>query len=147
MLLHLISSISFGLIPILYKSLLLFNIDSITILFLTKILIAFFCIILLLFSDNYKIIQKYIKNITANNAILFKVSILVFLAGFIYFYGQYNYILLLKTTQTNISTIIIACYPVITILLSYYYFNEKIDLNQFIGILLIFSGLAFIAYK
>ena len=121
MLLHLISSISFGLIPILYKSLLLFNIDSITILFLTKILIAFFCIILLLFSDNYKIIQKDIKNITANNATLFKVSILVFLAGFIYFYGQYNYILLLKTTQTNISTIIIACYPVITILLSYYY--------------------------
>lgn len=125
----------------------LFNIDSITILFLTKILIAFFCIILLLFSDNYKIIQKDIKNITANNAILFKVAILVFLAGFIYFYGQYNYILLLKTTQTNISTIIIACYPAITILLSYYYFNEKIDLNQFIGILLIFSGLAFIAYK
>ena len=102
MLLHLISSISFGLIPILYKSLLLFNIDSITILFLTKILIAFFCIILLSFGDNYKVIQKDIKNITANNATLFKVSILVFLAGFIYFYGQYNYILLLKTITKSI---------------------------------------------
>lgn len=147
MLLHLISSISFGLIPVLYKSLLLFNIDSITILFLTKILIAFFCIILLLFGNNYKIIQKDIKNICATNIILFKVSILLFLAGFVYFYGQYNYILLFKTTQTNISTIIIACYPVITILLSYYYFNEKINLNQFIGILLIFSGLTFIVNK
>lgn len=147
MLLHFISSASFGILPVLYKSLLLLNVDSITILFLTKLLIAFFCIILLLNSDNYKIIEKDLKNITSNNTILFKVSILVFLAGFVYFYGQYNYILLFKNTQTNISTIIIACYPVITILLSYYYFNEKINLNQFIGILLIFGGLTFIAYK
>ena len=60
---------------------------------------------------------------------------------------QYNYILLFKNTETNIITIVIACYHVVTMILSYFYFNETINIYQFIGIILIFTGLALITSK
>ena len=114
---------------------------------LTKLIIAFFCFSLLLYGENYKTVKNDIIKITKSNDKCFHATILFFTAAFVYFYGQYNYILLFKDTETNISTIIIACYPVITILLSYYYFNETINIYQFIGILLIFTGLALITNK
>tara|TARA_B100000795_G_scaffold269298_1_gene258266 strand:- start:15261 stop:15713 length:453 start_codon:yes stop_codon:yes gene_type:complete len=145
---HLISASSFGIIPILYKSLLSFDIDSITILIITKLIIFVFCLFLLTYGDNYKTFMKDIKEITKNNNKCFYVSLLFILSAFVYFYGQYNYILLFKnSTETNISTIIIACYPIITIILSYFYFNETISVYQFLGIILIFTGLALITSK
>ena len=144
---HIIAAAAFGIIPVLYKSLLLIDIDSLTILILTKLIIAFFCFSLLLYGENYKIVKNDIIKITKSNDKCFQVTALFITAAFVYFYGQYNYILLFKDTETNISTIIIACYPVITILLSYYYFNETINIYQFIGILLIFTGLALITNK
>ena len=144
---HIIAAASFGIIPVLYKSLLLIDIDSLTILILTKLIVAFFCFSLLLYGENYKTVTNDIIKITKSNEKCLHATLLFFAAAFVYFYGQYNYILLFKDTETNISTIIIACYPVITILLSYYYFNETINIYQFIGILLIFTGLALITNK
>ena len=58
---HLIVASSFGIIPILYKSLLLIDIDSITILIITKLIISVFCVSLLMYGDNYKTVVKDIK--------------------------------------------------------------------------------------
>jgi drug/metabolite transporter (DMT)-like permease len=145
---HLIAACSFGILPVLYKSLLMTDIDSITILIITKLIIALFTISLIFFGNNYEIVKNDFN-------ILFKssynkcyyVAILFITAAFVYLYGQYSYIIVFKNTETNISTIVISCYPIITILLSYFYFNETINLYQFIGIILIFTGLALITTK
>lgn len=145
---HLIAASSFGILPVIYKGLLMKEIDSITILVIVKLLIAFFTISLIFYDNNYEIIKNDL-NILGKSSYYkcFHVTALFITAALVYLYGQYNYILLFKDTETNISTIIIACYPVITILLSYYYFNETINIYQFIGILLIFTGLALITNK
>lgn len=145
---HLITAFSFGILPILYKSLQMTNIDSITILVITKLIIAFFTISLIFFGNNYEILKNDF-NILAKSSYdkCFHVALLFVTAAFIYLYGQYNYIIVFKNTETIISTIIISCYPIITILLSYFYFNETINIYQFIGIILIFTGLALITTK
>jgi drug/metabolite transporter (DMT)-like permease len=142
---HLIATVSFGTLPVLYKSLQMTNIDSITILLIIKLLIAFLSILLIFFGNNYFIIKKDF-NILAKSSYgkCFYVALLFLAAAFVYLYGQYSYIAVFKNTEANISTIIIACYPVVTILLSYFYFNETINIYQFIGIILIFTGLALI---
>lgn len=145
---HLIATISFGTLPILYKSLQMTNIDSITILLITKIIIALLSILLIFFGNNYEIVKKDF-NILAKSSYdnFLRVALLFITSAFVYLYGQYSYIIVFKNTETNISTIVIACYPIITILLSYFYFNETINLYQFIGIILIFTGLALITTK
>jgi len=100
-----------------------------------------------MYGNNYKTVVKDIKEIIKTNDKCFYASILFILSALVYFYGQYNYILLFKNTETNISTIVIACYPVVTMILSYFYFNETINTYQFIGIILIFTGLALITSK
>ena len=145
---HLIAASSFGILPILYKSLQMKDIYSITILVITKIIIAFFTISLIFFGNNYEIVRKDL-NILANlshDKCLY-VALLFITAAFVYLYGQYSYIIVFKNTEANISTIIIACYPIVTILLSYFYLNESINIYQFIGIVLIFTGLALITTK
>ena len=145
---HLIATISFGTLPILYKSLQMTNIDSITILLITKIIIAFFSISLIFFGNNYEIVKKDFNTLAKSSYDNFlRVALLFITSAFVYLYGQYSYILVFKNTEANISTIIIACYPVVTILLSYFYFNETINLYQFIGIILIFTGLTLITTK
>ncbi len=124
------------------------NIDSITILVITKLIIALFTISLIFFGNNYEMLKNDF-NILAKSSYdkCFHVALLFVTAAFIYLYGQYNYIIVFKNTETIISTIIISCYPIITILLSYFYFNETINIYQFIGIILIFTGLALITTK
>tara|TARA_B110001450_G_scaffold8204_1_gene8251 strand:+ start:3207 stop:3659 length:453 start_codon:yes stop_codon:yes gene_type:complete len=145
---HLIAASSFGILPVIYKGLLMKEMDSITILVIVKLLIAFFAISLIFYDNNYEIIKNDL-NILVKSSYdkCFHVTALFITAALVYLYGQYSYIIAFKNTETNISTIIIACYPVITILLSYYYFNETINIYQFIGILLIFTGLALITTK
>lgn len=145
---HLIAASSFGILPILYKSLQMTDIDSITILVITKIIIAFFTISLIFFGNNYEIVRKDL-NILADSSYdkCFYVALLFITAAFVYLYGQYSYIIVFKNTEANISTIIISCYPIVTILLSYFYLNESINIYQFIGIVLIFTGLALITTK
>jgi drug/metabolite transporter (DMT)-like permease len=145
---HLIAAASFGILPVLYKGLLMKDIETITILIIVKLLIAFFTISLIFYGNNYEIIKNdlnILKKASYNKC--FQVTALFIIAAIVYLYGQYSYIIVFKGTETNISTIIIACYPVITILLSYYYFNETINIYQLIGILLIFTGLALITNK
>lgn len=145
---HLIAAASFGILPVIYKGLLMKDLETITILIIVKLLIALFSISLIFYDNNYEIVKNDF-NILAKSSYnkCFHVTALFIIAAFVYLYGQYSYIIVFKDTETNISTIIIACYPVITILLSYYYFNETINIYQFIGILLIFTGLALITNK
>lgn len=147
MIYHLITASSFGILPVLYKQLLMADINSITILIIIKLIIAIFTISLIFFGNNYDTVKNDINKITKSYDKCLHVFLLFIIAASVYLYGQYSYLVVFKNTETNISTIIISCYPVITVLLSYYYFNETINLYQFIGIILIFTGLALIATK
>ena len=147
MIYHLITASSFGILPVLYKQLLMADINSITILIIIKLIIAIFTISLIFFGNNYDTVKSDINKITKSYDKCLHVFLLFIIAASVYLYGQYSYLVVFKNTETNISTIIISCYPVITVLLSYYYFNETINLYQFIGIILIFTGLALITTK
>jgi transporter family protein len=147
MIYHLITASSFGILPVLYKQLLMADINSITILIIIKLIIAIFTISLIFFGNNYDTVKNDINKITKSYDKCLHVFLLFIIAASVYLYGQYSYLIVFKNTETNISTIIISCYPVITVLLSYYYFNETINLYQFIGIILIFTGLALITTK
>jgi len=147
MIYHLITASSFGILPVLYKQLLMADINSITILIIIKLIIAIFTISLIFFGNNYDTVKNDINKITKSYDKCLHVFLLFIMAASVYLYGQYSYLVVFKNTETNISTIIISCYPVITVLLSYYYFNETINLYQFIGIILIFTGLALITTK
>lgn len=141
----LLTTASFGILPIIYKGLLMKGINKITILIITKILIAFMGIILLLLGSNSDIVTKDIKKVIKDGSYIIVIT-LTFLAAIVYFTGQYNYIESIDNYQANISTVIISSYPVVTLILAYLYFNETITYLQFIGILLILTGLILISY-
>ncbi len=70
------------------------NIDSITILVITKLIIALFTISLIFFGNNYEMLKNDF-NILAKSSYdkCFHVALLFVTAAFIYLYGQYNYII------------------------------------------------------
>jgi drug/metabolite transporter (DMT)-like permease len=138
---HILTAVSFGIIPILYKYLLLTNINIISLLIFCKIIIAIFCILLLSIGDNLKNFNKDIVYLLKNKELFLYFILIIILTGFVYVFGQYWYFSSLNNNKTNISTAIIACYPVITLVLSYLYFNETITYYQLLGIFFIFTGL------
>jgi len=138
---HLLTALSFGIIPILYKSLLLTNVHIVSLLIFSKILIAIICILLLSLGDNLVNFKKDINFIIKNKFSFLYFALIIGLTAFVYVFGQYNYFSSLDNYNTNISTIIIACYPAITVVLSYLYFNETITYYQLLGLILIFAGL------
>jgi drug/metabolite transporter (DMT)-like permease len=138
---HILTAVSFGIIPILYKYLLLTNINIISLLIFCKIIIAIFCILLLSIGDNLKNFNKDIVYLLKNKELFLYFILIIILTGFVYVFGQYWYFSSLNNNKTNISTAIIASYPVITLVLSYLYFNETITYYQLLGIFFIFTGL------
>ena len=58
-----------------------------------------------------------------------------------------NFKYVIKNDKLHISTILTSCYQIITILIAYLYFKEKINIYRFIGILLVLLGLILIKYK
>ena len=138
---HILTAVSFGIIPILYKYLLLTNINIVSLLIFCKIIIAVFCILLLSIGNNLKNFNKDINYLLKNKEMFLYFILIIILTGFVYVFGQYWYFSSLNNNKTNISTAIIACYPAITLILSYLYFNETITYYQLLGIIFIFTGL------
>jgi len=138
---HVLTALSFGIIPILYKTLLLTNVHIVSLLIFSKILIAFFCILLLCIGNNFVNFKKDINFIIKNKISFLYFALIIALTAFVYVFGQYNYFSTLDNYNTNISTVIIACYPAITVVLSYLYFKETITYYQLLGLIFIFSGL------
>jgi len=141
----LLTTLSFGILPIIYKGLLSKGINKITILILTKILIAIFGIMILFIGNNSNIVYKDIVTVIKKNTHI-SIIALIFFASIVYFIGQYKYIESLDNYKTNISTVIISSYPVITLILAYLYFNETITYIQLLGCLLIFAGIIMICH-
>jgi bacterial/archaeal transporter family protein len=140
-----LTTLSFGTLPIIYKLLLLKGINRITILIITKILIAIMGIMLLLIGTNSAIVYKDINNIMKKDTYIL-VILLIFLSAIVYFIGQYYYIESLDNYKANISTIITSSYPVITLILAYLYLSETLTYYQVLGCLLIFTGVIMISY-
>jgi bacterial/archaeal transporter family protein len=140
-----LTTLSFGTLPIIYKMLLLKGINKITILVITKILIAIMGITLLLIGNNNTIVHKDIANIMKKETYI-PVTLLILLSAIVYFIGQYYYIESLDNYDANITTIITSSYPVITLILAYLYLSETLTYYQVIGCLLIFTGVIMIGY-
>ena len=139
---HIITAFIFGLNPIIYKVLQNYKINNISIIFIMVLLSFFICIPYLLYNNNYKIIINDINNIKKNNDFSI-IGLLFIFVTLIYLICQYNYIVSLNSGEYKvaISVVIISCYPIITLILSYLLFNEIITLKQFIGIIIVFIGL------
>jgi len=90
---------------------------------------------------NYKELRKVIKTISYKNIILILLSGILasFMANLLYYHT-------LKTNKVQLVTILTSIYPLITIILAYLIFSEKIKLITGIGIFFIISGLGLIAY-
>jgi len=139
---HIITAFIFGLNPIIYKILQNYKINNISIIFIIILLSFFISIPYLLYNNNYEIIINDINNIKKNNDFSIITLLFIFVTLF-YLICQYNYIASLNSSEykTAISVVIISCYPIITLILSYLLFNEIITLKQFIGIIIVFIGL------
>jgi len=139
---HIITAFIFGLNPIIYKILQNYKINNISIIFIIILLSFFISIPYLLYNNNYEIIINDINNIKKNNDFSIITLLFIFVTLF-YLICQYNYIASLNSGEykTAISVVIISCYPIITLILSYLLFNELITLKQFIGIIIVFIGL------
>jgi bacterial/archaeal transporter family protein len=140
-----LATLSFGTLPIIYKKLLLKGINKVTILIITKILIAIMGIMLLLIGTNSVIVYKDIETIIKKETILSMV-LLIIAASIVYFIGQYSYIESLENYKANISTVITSSYPVITLVLAYLYLSETLTYIQVIGALFVFTGIIMISY-
>ena len=139
---HIITAFIFGLNPIIYKILQNYKINNISIIFIIILLSFFISIPYLLYNNNYEIIINDINNIKKNNDFSIITLLFIFVTLF-YLICQYNYIASLNSSEykTAISVVIISCYPIVTLILSYLLFNEIITLKQFIGIIIVFIGL------
>jgi drug/metabolite transporter (DMT)-like permease len=62
-------------------------------------------------------------------------------AAALLFVGEYLYYKVLHDHKTYLITAILATYPIITLAISYWFFEEKIELTHIIGSLLIVGGI------
>lgn len=62
-------------------------------------------------------------------------------AAALLFVGEYLYYKVLHDHKTYLITAILATYPIITLAISYWFFEEKIELTHIVGSLLIVGGL------
>jgi drug/metabolite transporter (DMT)-like permease len=130
-----------GIIPVIIK-LHLTVIPYTLILVLSQILgLLFICSYAFLFKS-HEIIEGF------SNLNLKLLTIIILIAFFGTFIGK---ILFLKTINDNenisIFIIIMSLYPMITIIASYYFLQEKISYRQLFGYLLIIIGISFLLYK
>jgi transporter family protein len=140
-----LATLSFGTLPIIYKMLLMKGINKVTILIITKIIIAIMGIMLLLIGTNSVIVYKDIETIIKKETILSMV-LLIFAASIVYFIGQYSYIESLENYKANVSTVITSSYPVITVILAYLYLSETFTYIQVLGAFFVFTGIIMISY-
>lgn len=140
-----LATLSFGTLPIIYKKLLLKGINKVTILIITKILIAIMGLMLLLIGTNSVIVYKDIETIIKKETHI-PIILLIIAASIVYFIGQYSYIESLENYKANISTVITSSYPVITLVLAYLYLSETLTYIQVLGTLFVFTGIIMIGY-
>ena len=123
-----------GIQPVIHKYLLK-RVNSITIMLISSIVYLIALLIKISFSQTYNLFLGDIGKLTARDFLIICVTSLftVFLANMIYYY-------ILKDNETSIIVSLIYSAPVFTLLLSYLFLKEKIDLLGIIGILLIILG-------
>ncbi len=130
-----------GIIPVIIK-LHLTIIPYTLILILSELIGLFFIAFYTFFFKSHEIIEGF------TNINLKLLIIIILISFFGIFIGK---ILFLKTINDNenisIFIIIMSLYPMITIIASYYFLQEKISYRQILGYLLIIIGISFLLYK
>lgn len=133
MLAILFSTIVFGIAPFLYKRILK-EISIALALLMISVGFSTCCLVYWLFTDD--------KNIDLHNMTPTCWMCIIAAACGVLFIGYLVYLkaLSVKDKNTAVITAIIQSSIVVTLLISYFIFKEKLDKYQFLGIMLIFSG-------
>jgi uncharacterized membrane protein len=123
-----------GIQPVIHKYLLT-KFNWFTIMFISSIIYFIALCITLLFSKTKSDFSRDLHNGTTQDFIIIATTsiITVFLVNMIYYY-------VLKNHETSIISALIYSAPVFTLVISYLFLSERIQLIGIIGILLILSG-------
>ena len=130
-------SFCWGLLPVIHKHVLT-HLHPITIITFSAIIYTF--LIIIYSTSNKRIIIKDIKNITYTDALIliFSASVATFAANVLY----YN---ILKNHESSTISALIYSSPIFTLILAYFFLNERINTMGIIGILFIIVGVICIA--
>jgi len=69
------------------------------------------------------------------------IGLIFIYAAALLFVGEYLYFKVLHDHKAYLITAVLAAYPLITLAISYWFFEEKIDLAHIVGTLLIVGGI------
>jgi uncharacterized membrane protein len=133
LLLTLFSALLWGISPVITKSLLLkFNRYTIMLLFPAVYLLCLLCA----FPYYGKDVMQDIVRLNQQDVcfILFQSVGVLFVGNIIYYY-------VLKDNKSSLITAIESCAPFFTLIIAYYFLNEKINFIGLIGIILIILGI------
>jgi drug/metabolite transporter (DMT)-like permease len=143
---HIISILFFALLvsllwgsqPVIHKHL-LSSIHPVTIL-LTQTMINYVCIATLASFNYERVYDDFVSKFTLQHWCW-----IFFLAVLTIFGTNIMYLYILKSNESSLVSALIYSAPIFTMILAYIVLNEKISLNGYIGILLIVTGVCFVA--
>ena len=136
----LLVSFLWGLQPVIHKHLLIDS-NPVTILFFQTV-INFICITALA-SYNYKqIYHEVTVELTLQHWCW-----IIFLAIVTIFGTNVMYLYILKSNESSLVSALIYSAPIFTVILAYIFLNERIHASGYVGILLIITGVSFIAFS
>ena len=125
----------FGISPIINKYILQFiRVESVVL--LSGFFYCIFALLYLLFNGHTQFIIDW-RTLIQNKHVF---ALLLLTALLIYVVANYFYLLMLKDNKTYLVTATIAAYPLLTALFGNLLLNERISFSEFIGIMLIVSG-------
>jgi uncharacterized membrane protein len=126
----------FGSTPLLHKHILEHISPESHILFST---IIYFTLVILVYIFFFQDSVKRDFSILLKKPYL--IGLIFIYAAALLFIGEYLYFKVLHDNKTYLITSILAAYPLITLAISYWFFEEKIELTHIVGSLLIVGGI------
>lgn len=131
---------AYGVTPLLHKHM-LDHISTEGVIFVST-LFYFFSVLFLYFLF-YR--DKVNRDFLVMNKKPYLYGLVAFYAFILLFICEYLYFKVLHKNNASIVTAIVAAYPLVTLLLAYLIFQEKIDYIHIIGIIFIVCGVAMIS--
>jgi uncharacterized membrane protein len=136
-LLALLSSLMWGIAPVIHKSLLT-NYEPITIMLVNSLTYSFCMMLIVLF--NYSKFIKDVNILKYNDLLIMIVSSIGILIV-----GNLTYYYVLKDHKSSLVSALIYSSPVFTLILAYIFLKERLSIYGYLGIFSILLGIIFIS--
>jgi len=135
------AAVIYGITPITEKHLLKF-IEIESFILINGILIFLFCFVYWIFFGKYRLLED-IGTVLENK---YLTVLILFTAFFVYIVANFFYMFAIKNNKTYMATALIACYPIITVLIGYIFLSEQISLVHIMGIICIILGVSLLTF-